>query len=111
LAILGVPTLTTYRLSPRTYWLGRLLIRHIRYFSLVNLIANQEVIPELLQDAVTPEAIADHLQIMVNDTGYREKMVQGLAQVTEKLGPPGCTKRAAELAFTCMKQKEAVLCD
>ncbi len=111
LAILGVPTLTTYRLSPRTYRLGRLLIRHIRHFSLVNLIAEQEVIPELLQDAVTPEAIADHLQIMVNNSAYREKMIQGLAQVTEKLGPPGCAKRAAELACTCLKQEVTALCD
>ncbi|MCI5209876.1 MAG: lipid-A-disaccharide synthase, partial [Candidatus Electrothrix sp. ATG2] len=51
LAILGVPALTTYRVSPRTYRLGRLLIRHIRFFSLVNLIAEREVIPELLQEA------------------------------------------------------------
>ncbi len=102
LAILGVPTLTTYRLSPRTYRLGRLLIRHIRHFSLVNLIADQEVIPELLQDAVTPVAIAEHLQVMVNDRAYRKKCIQGLAEVTKKLGPPGCAQRAAKLAFTCM---------
>ena len=106
LAILGVPTLTTYRLSLRTYQLGRLLIRHIRYFSLVNLIADQEVIPELLQDAVTPAAIAEHLQSMVNESAYRKELIQGLAEVTEKLGPPGCAQRAAELAFTCMDRSD-----
>lgn len=102
LAILGVPTLTTYRVSPRTYQLGRLLIRRIRYFSLVNLIAEQEVIPELLQDAVQSDAIAEHLANLVKNRVYREKMIQGLTQVAEKLGPSGCAKRAAELAFTCM---------
>jgi lipid-A-disaccharide synthase len=102
LAILGVPTLTTYRLSPRTYQLGRLLIRHIRHFSLVNLIADQKVIPELLQDAVTPVAIAEHLQAMVAESAYRKNLIQGLAEVAEKLGPPGSAKRAAKLAFTCM---------
>jgi lipid-A-disaccharide synthase len=104
LAILGIPTLTTYRVSPRTYRLGRLLIRHIRYFSLVNLIADKEVIPELLQDEVTPAAIAEQLEVMVNDRAYRKKCLQGLAEVAEKLGPPGCAQRAAELAFTCMKE-------
>ncbi len=104
LAILGIPTLTTYRLSPRTYQLGRLLIRHIRHFSLVNLIAGQEVIPELLQDAVTPAAIAEHLQAMVEESTYRKKLIQGLAEVAEKLGPPGCAQRAAELAFICMNR-------
>ncbi len=103
LAILGVPTLTTYRVSPRTYQLGRLLIRRIRYFSLVNLIADQEVIPELLQDAVQPDAIAEHLLNLVQNSAYRKKMIEGLAQVARKLGPSGCAKRAAELAFTCMK--------
>ncbi|WPD21251.1 MAG: lipid-A-disaccharide synthase [Candidatus Electrothrix scaldis] len=102
LAILGIPTLTTYRVSPRTYRLGRLLVRHIRFFSLVNLIADKEVIPELLQDDVTPETIAEHLQRMITDRVYRTTLLQGLAEVDEKLGPPGCAQRAAELAFTCM---------
>lgn len=104
LAILAVPCLSTYRISARTYRLGRLLVRHIRFFSLVNLIADQEIIPELLQDAVTPEAVAGHLQRMLNDSSYRNNLVQGLTEVADKLGPPGCAKRAAELAFTCMNR-------
>lgn len=104
LAILGIPTLTTYRVSPRTYRLGRLLIRHIRYFSLVNLIADKEIIPELLQDEVTPAALAEQLEVMVNDRAYRKKCIQGLSEVAEKLGPPGCAQRAAKLAFTCMQE-------
>lgn len=79
-----------------------MLVRHIRFFSLVNLIADKEVIPELLQDDVTPETIAEHLQRMITDRVYRTTLLQGLAEVDEKLGPPGCAQRAAELAFTCM---------
>jgi len=102
LAILGIPAVTTYRVSPRTYRLGKLLVRHIQYFSLVNLIADREIIPELLQDEVTPENIAGHLQAMLNDSAYRKNVQQGLAEVTEKLGAPGCSKRAAEIAIECM---------
>lgn len=102
LAILGIPAVTTYRVSPRTYRLGKLLVRHIQYFSLVNLIADREIIPELLQDEVTPENIAGHLQTMLNDSAYRKNVQQGLAEVTEKLGAPGCSKRAAEIAIECM---------
>jgi len=102
LAILGIPAVTTYRFSPRTYRLGKLLIRHIQYFSLVNLIADREIIPELLQDKVTPENITNHLQTMLNDSSYRKDVQQGLAEVTEKLGAPGCSKRAAEIALDCM---------
>ncbi len=63
LALLGTPTVAAYRISPHTYWMGRLLIRQIEYFTLVNLIAGREVIPELLQDAANPERIAHELEL------------------------------------------------
>ncbi len=102
LAILGIPAVVTYRVSPRTYRIGRLLVRNINSFSLVNLIGDREVIPELLQNEVTPENIANRLQTMLDDPAYRKKIQQGLAQVTEKLGAPGCAKRAAEIAIECI---------
>ena len=104
LAILNIPTVATYRVSPRTYRLGRLLIRNIQYFSLVNLIANKKTIPELLQDEVTPQNIARHLRTMINDQTCRTTMLEGLARVTEKLGPPGCAGRAAAIALECMRR-------
>jgi len=103
LAILNIPTVATYRVSPRTYRLGRLLIRHIQYFSLVNLIANKKIIPELLQDEVSPKNIARHLRTMLNDQTCRTTILEGLALVTEKLGPPGCAGRAATMALECMR--------
>ncbi len=102
LALLGTPAVTTYRVSPRTYRLGRMLVHHIKYFSLVNLIANREIIPELLQDEVTPENIASHLQSMLDDTQYRQNILQGLGEVTKRLGTPGCSRRAAKLALECI---------
>jgi lipid-A-disaccharide synthase len=103
LAILGVPAVTAYRFSPWTYRLGRLLVRHLRYFSLVNLIAGREVIPELLQDQVSPAALAAKLRLLLDNAGHRREVLHGLAEVKEKLGPPGCAERAAELALSCIK--------
>jgi lipid-A-disaccharide synthase len=102
LALLGIPTVTTYRVSPRTYRIGRLLISHIKYFSLVNLIANKKIITELLQDEVSPKNIADSLKTMIFDTACHTKIVQGLAEVTKKLGPSGCSSRAAVIALECI---------
>jgi lipid-A-disaccharide synthase len=102
LAMLGVPAVAAYRVSPMTYRLGRLLVRHLRHFSLVNLIADREVIPELLQDEVTPETVARHLRLLLEDGGHRQQVLRGLAEVTEKLGPPGCAERAAKIALSCM---------
>ncbi|CAK8714534.1 MAG: lipid-A-disaccharide synthase [Candidatus Electronema aureum] len=103
LALLGIPTVAAYRVSPRTYRLGRLLVRHLRSFSLVNLIGEREIIPELLQDQVTPEAIAVQLRLMLDDANYRNAILRGLAEVAEKLGPPDCSERAANIALSCIR--------
>ena len=102
LALLGIPTVTTYRVSPRTYRIGRMLVKNIKYFSLVNLIADRNIIPELLQDEVTPENIACSLNAMLSEQTCRQTIIQGLAEVTEKLGPPGCSNRAAAIALECI---------
>jgi len=99
LAILGIPTVVTYRVSPGTYRLGRLLIR-LQWFSLVNLIAGRTIIPELLQNEVTPDNIARELLAVLDKNGsVRKTMLQGLAEVRQKLGRPGASARAAEIAL------------
>jgi len=102
LAILGIPTVATYRVSPMTYRLGRLLIRGIKFFSLVNLIGKRAIIPELLQDAVTPERIAKELEPLITDSAERKAMLTGFSEVHERLGGPGASKRAAKVALTLL---------
>lgn len=103
LAILGVPTVTTYRVSPRTYRLGRMLVK-LQWFSLVNLIADREIIPELLQDEVSGRSIADHLTRILQDDAVRTEMIQGLGEVRERLGWPGASRRAAEIALEILNR-------
>lgn len=105
LAILGVPTVAAYRVSPHTYRLGRLLVK-LPWFSLVNLIANREVIPELLQDEATPAAIADRLERMFREGEARTQIVQGLAEVKNKLGTPGAAGRAADIALHIIRRHD-----
>ncbi len=99
LAILGTPAVITYRVSPRTYFLGRMLVRNIEFFSLVNLVAGRQVVPELLQDQVTPANIAAELEKMTGNDAVRDRIRQGLAKVTARLGGRGASRRAARIAL------------
>lgn len=106
LAILGTPTVATYRTSPHTYWLGRLLIRNLRYFSLVNLIGERAILPELLQDAVTPERMAQEVTTLLNDRQARAEMLAGMAEVRQRLGGAGASDRAAAIALSLLTRQE-----
>ncbi|MGV1098961.1 lipid-A-disaccharide synthase [Thiovibrio sp. JS02] len=98
LAILNVPMVISYKVSPLTYFLGRRLIK-VQYASLVNLVAGREVVPELLQHEATPEKIAEATLKLLADNEERGRMLAGLGEVREKLGGAGASARAAELVL------------
>jgi len=98
LALLDTPMVVTYKLAPLTYFLGSLLI-DLEFFSLVNLIAAKEVVPELLQKEVCPEQISAQLLCLLEDQAIRQKMLTGLAEVRQQLGGAGASGKAAELAL------------
>jgi lipid-A-disaccharide synthase len=98
LAIIGTPMVVVYRLSQLTYLLGRLLVK-LEFFSLVNLIAGHEAVPELLQDEVKPDRIAGHLDAILSHPGKRGEMQAALAAVRAKLGSRGASAKAAAAAL------------
>ena len=63
---------------------------------MVNLIAGQRVVRELIQEACTPEAIADEAVRLLTEQDYRARMIASLAEVRRRLGGPGASDRAAE---------------
>jgi lipid-A-disaccharide synthase len=101
LLLLNTPMVVAYKLSPRTYMLGKLLVK-VNYFSLVNLIGNKAIVPELLQDEANPERISGELLKLMYDEKEKIKMESGFQQVKEKLGGEGASDRAAQLALQLM---------
>jgi lipid-A-disaccharide synthase len=93
-AILGVPTVIVYRVNPLTYHLARRLVR-VPHIGMVNLIAEREICPELIQADVTPEKIARTASKILQDENRWEEMRRDLAEVRKKLGAPGASDRAA----------------
>jgi lipid-A-disaccharide synthase len=94
-ALLDVPTVVVYRVTPLTALLAKPLVR-TSYFSMVNLIAERRVVPELIQKDFTPAKVAEEVLRLLNDPRAREELRSGLAEVRKRLGPPGAVDRAAD---------------
>lgn len=97
-AVIGTPFVMVYRVSPLTWTLGRRLV-NVPFFSMVNLIAGREVVPELVQQDFTPQNVASRVQEILEDGPKRQAMIAGLAEVKAKLreGAAGAaSERAAD---------------
>jgi lipid-A-disaccharide synthase len=94
-ALLDVPMVVVYRVTPLTALLAKPLVR-TSYFSMVNLIAERRVVPELIQKDFTPARVAAEVLRLLNDERAREELRAGLAEVRKRLGPPGAVDRAAD---------------
>jgi lipid-A-disaccharide synthase len=94
-ALLDAPMVVVYRVSPLTATLAKPLVR-TPYFAMVNLIAGRIVVPELVQDELTPARVMEETLRLLQDPNARNTMRKGLAEVREKLGPPGAVERAAD---------------
>ncbi|MDR0477306.1 MAG: lipid-A-disaccharide synthase [Desulfobulbaceae bacterium] len=97
LALADTPMVVCYKLAPISYFLGKMLI-HVPFFSLVNLIAEKKVVPELLQRQVSAETIAASLSPLVDDGPARHETLSGLELVRARLGSPGASVRVAKMA-------------
>ncbi|MBL8955895.1 MAG: lipid-A-disaccharide synthase [Myxococcaceae bacterium] len=88
------PLVVVYRLAPVSYLVGKAMVK-LPHFSLVNLLAGRGVVPELLQGAFTPEAVASHVAELWSGPA-RDVQLKGLEEVRSKLGGPGAAGRAAD---------------
>ena len=94
-ALHDVPMVIVYRLSPLTYRLGRRLVT-VNTIGMVNLIAGRQIVPELVQDAFTPDAVAREAISMLTDPARAARIRTELAAVRARLGGSGASRRAAE---------------
>lgn len=100
-ALMNAPMVVIYRLAPVTAALARLLVR-TPMFAMVNLIAGKRVVPELVQHDFSPERVASEAIRLLDSPEARAEMQRGLAEVREKLGPPGAIDRAADIIVSML---------
>ncbi len=103
-ALTGTPQVVCYRAngSPISYAIMAKLLK-VDYVSLPNLIANKEVVPELLVHKCTADSIAEHLSPLLAGSPERDKMLGGYKAVRKRLGTNNAAERAATLIVDSLK--------
>jgi lipid-A-disaccharide synthase len=97
-ALAGTPMVVAYRVHQLS-WAVFQRVRTVRWVSLVNLVADQEIVPELLQDRASSSELASQLRPLLDPEDPRTlAQRQGLALVRERLGQPGASTRVVALA-------------
>jgi lipid-A-disaccharide synthase len=110
-AMMRTPFVMVYRVSSLTYLLGKPRVKVPR-FAMVNLIAGEEVVPELVQHDFTAQNVVTRLQEVLPDGPARDRMLQGLTRVKALLRPPQSgtaspqhpADRAAEIILTLLRK-------
>ncbi|MDO9213418.1 MAG: lipid-A-disaccharide synthase [Methylococcales bacterium] len=98
IALLTVPMVICYKLSPLTYWLGRLLVK-TKFIGLPNIVAGKSIVREFIQHEATAENLAAEIERILTDEAYCVAMRENLAEVKQRLGQGGGSKNMALLAL------------
>jgi len=106
-AIHGCPIVVVYRLAPLTYRLGKPFV-HVDTYAMANLVAGRRVVPELIQEAFSAEAVAGETLRVLTDPAHAARVRADLADVRARLGPPGASRRAAEEVIAVGKGRARV---
>ena len=101
LALQGVPQVVGYRVSRATAFVARHVLRfHVDHISPVNLLLKERLVPELLQDEFTSEALVELAQpLLIHGSPERTAMLHGYSRLRATLGEPGVTTRASQAIF------------
>jgi lipid-A-disaccharide synthase len=89
------PMVVVYRVSPLTWLLGRVLV-NVPFYSMVNILAGKQVVPELIQGDFTAAKVAGRVEYLLDRHQAREEMTQELRALKDRLGPGGAIGRAAD---------------
>ena len=93
--LIGRPMVVIYRTGCITYQIARRLVKLDR-IALVNLVLNEMAVPELIQDDASPERIAHEALKLIQNRDRFDAMTTRLKLVSERLGGPGASRRAAD---------------
>jgi lipid-A-disaccharide synthase len=94
-ALLGTPEVIVYRISRATWFLGKFLLK-VRLFGIVNIILGEEVVPELFQDKMTPEAVARVALRLMDDVWFQSRIRGNYEKLRRQLGNGNVAARVVD---------------
>mgnify|MGYP001263959576 CR=1 FL=1 len=94
-AILNTSTVVVYKLNALSWFLTQRMVK-VKYASMANIIAGEEVFPEYLQTEATIKNLYQAAYKMFDNDNYKQKLIQKITTINMKLGNRGASKRAAE---------------
>lgn len=100
----GVPTVVLYKLSRFEYEIGRRIAK-VPFIAMPNLLANEMVFPEFIQDAATPDALADASLAFLENDALRQKTLTKIDRAVSTLGPAGSCQRAAHAVLALLEPR------
>jgi lipid-A-disaccharide synthase len=108
-ALFKVPQVVCYYVAFGKFvsWLRKKILK-VRFISLVNLVANREVVRELVADGMTVDNVRNELDALLNDESYRGKMLAEYDRMMEILGPAGASRQAASEIIRLLKKARNV---
>lgn len=107
-AFFNTPMSSFYKLNPITFWIGKKVVKNIKYITLVNLCADKMIVPEFLQDEMTSEKLVQHALLMLQNDAARNQMILELDEI-KKLFPSNAAKNAARAIANCVSKYDLPL--
>jgi lipid-A-disaccharide synthase len=105
IALLDVPQIVVYRIHPLTAWIGRRLGFSVPLMSPTNLVVNRKLVPELQQEEVTAENIANQAIELLSNLHTRQRTIAGYQEMRSHLGTVGVSDRAANELINLTQMK------
>ena len=105
IALLGVPMCIIYRMSALSYLIMSRLIT-IPHIGLANIVAGEAVVRELLQAEANPKNVSEEIFRLLNDVGYRQRVIDGLGRVRSNLGAGDGASNMAQLVLQMIDDKQ-----
>ena len=105
-ALFDVPQIVTYETSTISYEIGKRLVR-VDFISLVNLIAQQEVVREFIQKDFTPENVINELKSILEDSSYRARIMRGYRKMRKYLGEQNASEITAREIYDLLSAKRS----